>query len=67
MGLVSGYNDQEVTIEPIHAPCEIKICEVCGKEYPSRGLKDNGLCTACNYNQKPLSGGPLDGVVIIGE
>lgn len=43
----------------IHALCETKICEKCGREYPSRGKRDCGICPDCLRGENFI-GGPLD-------
>ena len=43
----------------IHALCETKKCEKCGREYPSRGKRDIGICPNCLREQNFI-GGPLD-------
>lgn len=41
------------------------ICRICGKQYPSRGKWDPGICRACEKieaeKNATLIGGPLDG------
>ena len=39
--------------------CEILKCKQCGREYPSRGLRDIGICPEC-LRQSNNIGGPLD-------
>lgn len=39
--------------------CEILKCQKCGREYPSRGIRDIGICPDCLREQNFI-GGALD-------
>lgn len=39
--------------------CEILRCKQCGREYPSRGLRDIGICPEC-LREQTFIGGALD-------
>lgn len=39
--------------------CEILRCQQCGREYPSRGLRDIGICPEC-LREQTFIGGALD-------
>lgn len=44
----------------IHARCETKTCERCGRDYASRGKRDIGICKECE-RETTFYGGALDG------
>ena len=39
--------------------CELLICKQCGREYPSRGVRDIGVCPEC-LREGNFMGGPMD-------
>lgn len=50
MGLISDDTVKVAGENPyiiITAPCETMTCSICGKEYPSRGKNDIGICREC--------------------
>lgn len=39
--------------------CEILKCKKCGREYPSSGIADIGICQECQREMNFI-GGPMD-------
>ena len=60
---VKNWKEPPIIIAEDHA--DKLICRLCGKQYPSRGKWDCGICRDCEKKETEknahLIGGPLDG------